>query len=224
MTVIRPNTFPPRSRPSRAAAVRVVRNHGERALDRMNTREALIRCGIELLTEQGFRTTSIEEVLNRVGVPKGSFYHFFKSKEDFGTAVIENYVGYYTKKMGGIFRNADRSPLNRLRDFIDVSKEGMVRFHFRRGCLVGNMGQELANVSDTFRTQLETVLQSWEDMLTECLEDAIRTGEISLNSDPRALSCFFWMGWEGAILRSKLTRSAEPIDHFCSLFFERVAV
>ena len=83
------------SRPPGVGLQRVVRKHGERATDRMNTREALIRCGIELLTEQGFRTTSIEEVLNRVGVPKGSFYHFFKSKDDFGTAVIENYVDYY---------------------------------------------------------------------------------------------------------------------------------
>ena len=213
-----------RPRQSHGSGGRLVRKHGERALDRVNTREALIRCGIELLTEQGFRTTSIEEVLTRVGVPKGSFYHFFKSKDDFGTAVIQSYVDYYTKKMGGIFRNPSHTPLERLRNFIDISKEGMVRFRFRRGCLVGNMGQELANVSDTFRTQLEAVLQSWEDMLTECLESAIRAGEISSASDPRALSRFFWLGWEGAILRSKLRRSPEPIDHFCDMFFARVAV
>ena len=215
---------PVRARTTGAGRQRVVRKHGERALERVNTREALIRCGIECLTEQGFRTTSIEEVLNRVGVPKGSFYHFFKSKDDFGTAVINSYVEYYTKKMGGIFHNENKSPLDRLRDFIEVSKQGMVRFQFRRGCLVGNMGQELANVSDTFRHQLEAVLQSWEDLLTECLQRAIDVGEIAPNNDPRSLSRFFWLGWEGAILRAKLMRSAEPIDHFADLFFERVAV
>ena len=215
---------PARARPSAAGRQRVVRKHGERALERVNTREALIRCGIECLTEQGFRTTSIEDVLNRVGVPKGSFYHFFKSKDDFGTAVIDSYVDYYTKKMGGIFHNEAQSPLERLRHFIEVSKQGMVRFQFRRGCLVGNMGQELANVSDTFRNQLESVLQSWEDMLTECLQSAIDVGEMNASNNPRSLSRFFWLGWEGAILRAKLMRSAEPIDHFADLFFERVAV
>ena len=223
MTIYRPPASA-RTRASSSTLPRVVRKHGKRAFDRMNTREALIRCGIECLTEQGFRTTSIEEVLNRVGVPKGSFYHFFKSKDDFGTAVIDSYVEYYTKKMGSIFRNESESPLKRLRTFIEVSKKGMVRFQFRRGCLVGNMGQELANVSDRFRTQLEAVLQSWEDMLTECLQGAIDVGEIHADNDPRSLSRFFWIGWEGAILRSKLMRSAEPIDHFADLFFERVAV
>ena len=223
MTIYRPPSSV-RTRVSGSNLPRVVRKHGERAFDRMNTREALIRCGIECLTEQGFRTTSIEEVLNRVGVPKGSFYHFFKSKDDFGTAVIDSYVEYYTKKMGSIFHNESESPIKRLRTFIEVSKEGMIRFQFRRGCLVGNMGQELANVSDRFRTQLEAVLQSWEDMLMECLQGAIDLGEIHGDNDPRSLSRFFWIGWEGAILRSKLMRSAEPIDHFADLFFERVAV
>ena len=90
-----------------------------RSAARSDTRRALVWCGTELLTERGFQITGIEEVLKRVGVPKGSFYHHFKSKDDFGHAVIDNYEQYYAKKMERIFGNPDRSPVQRLKDFVE---------------------------------------------------------------------------------------------------------
>jgi TetR/AcrR family transcriptional repressor of nem operon len=54
---------------------------GTRSATRTDTRNALVWCGTELLTERGFQITGIDEVLKRVGVPKGSFYHYFKSKD-----------------------------------------------------------------------------------------------------------------------------------------------
>lgn len=181
-------------------------------------------CGTELLTERGFQVTGIEEVLKRVGVPKGSFYHFFKSKDEFGAAVIENYVAFYARKMDSIFHNTDLSALNRLKEFVQNAKRGMVKFEFRRGCLIGNLGQELASLDNNFREQLEAVLVSWEARVTACLEEAIRSGEIAPDNNAHALSRFFWIGWEGAILRSKLTRSLAPIDDFADLYFAKVAV
>jgi len=80
-----------------------VRSRGERAVERGDTKRALVWCGTELLTERGFQVTGIDEVLKRVGVPKGSFYHFFANKHEFGEAVIQNYVDYYARKMNRIF-------------------------------------------------------------------------------------------------------------------------
>ncbi len=200
-----------------------VRNRAKRAMGRADTRKALVWCGTELLTERGFQVTGIEEVLKRVGVPKGSFYNFFKSKDEFGAAVIDNYVNYYARKMDRIFGDKSRSPLQRLKDFVDNAKHGMSKFDFRRGCLIGNLGQELASVDSDFRWRLEAVLVSWEQRVSECLEEAIAIGEINKDSDAHALSRFFWIGWEGAILRAKLMRSLEPIDHFADLYFRKVA-
>jgi AcrR family transcriptional regulator len=76
----------------------LVRSRSQRALSRGDTRRALVWCGTELLTERGFQVTGIDEVLKRVGVPKGSFYHFFASKHAFGEAVIQNYVEYYAAR------------------------------------------------------------------------------------------------------------------------------
>ncbi|MDM7944548.1 MAG: TetR/AcrR family transcriptional regulator [Hydrogenophaga sp.] len=193
-----------------------------RSAARVDTRKDLVWCGTELLTERGFQITGIEEVLKRVGVPKGSFYHYFKSKDDFGHAVIDNYEQYYARKMDRIFGNVDRSPLQRLRDFVLNAKNGMVKFDFKRGCLIGNLGQELAALDTQFRERLESVLLSWERRVSGCLKEAIEVGELAPGQDPEALSRFFWVGWEGAILRAKLMRSLQPIDQFTAIYFDSV--
>lgn len=193
-----------------------------RSSTRTDTRNALVWCGTELLTERGFQITGIDEVLKRVGVPKGSFYHYFKSKDHFGHAVINNYEAYYAKKMDRIFGDSSQSPLQRLVNFTANAKNGMVKFDFKRGCLIGNLGQELAALDTQFRERLEGVLVSWEKRVAECLSESIEIGELAPGQDPQALSRFFWVGWEGAILRSKLMRSLEPIDQFTSIFFRSV--
>ena len=195
---------------------------GSRSATRTDTRNALVWCGTELLTERGFQITGIDEVLKRVGVPKGSFYHYFKSKDHFGHAVIDNYEAYYAKKMDRIFGDSSQSPLQRLVSFTVNAKNGMVKFDFKRGCLIGNLSQELAALDTQFRERLEGVLVSWEKRVAECLSESIDIGELAPGQDPQALSRFFWVGWEGAILRSKLMRSLEPIDQFTSIFFRSV--
>jgi len=197
---------------------------GNRAATRTDTRNALVWCGTELLTERGFQITGIDEVLKRVGVPKGSFYYYFKSKDHFGHAVIDNYEAYYAKKMDSIFNDTSQTPLQRLVNFTVNAKNGMVKFDFKRGCLIGNLGQELAALNTQFRERLEGVLVSWEKRVAVCLSEAIDIGEIAPGQDPQALSRFFWVGWEGAILRSKLMRSLEPIDQFTSIFFRSVLI
>jgi TetR/AcrR family transcriptional repressor of nem operon len=186
---------------------------------RGETKMALIWCGTELLTERGFQITGIEEILSRVGVPKGSFYHYFKSKQDFGIAVIDNYVDFYDEKMTRIFEDHSIPPLARIQRFVDEGKEGMTRYEFKRGCLIGNMGQELASLNDEFRTRLESVLTAWEARLKVCLDLAVASTELPINTDTAALSNFFWIGWEGAILRAKLTCSTAPLDQFATMFF-----
>ena len=192
------------------------------AKQRGDTRSAIIWCGTELLTERGFQITGIDEILSIVGVPKGSFYYYFKSKREFGVAVVDNYVQFYAQKMALLFDNPERTPLQRLQDFVDDGKLGMAKYDFKRGCLIGNMGQELAALNDEFRVRLEQVMQAWEARVTALLRLAQDLGEIAQTNDPESLSQFFWIGWEGAILRSKLTRSVAPLDQFAQIFFHKV--
>ncbi|MBZ0216767.1 MAG: TetR/AcrR family transcriptional regulator [Fimbriimonadaceae bacterium] len=190
---------------------------GEKA--RGATRERLIRCGIEILTEKGFASTGIDEILRKVGVPKGSFYHYFASKDDFGQAVIEGYAAYFAAKLDRWLLDDNVSPLSRMRNFVADAKNGMARHDFRRGCLIGNMGQELGTTHADFRDALEAVFCDWQTRITHCLQAAQAEGEIASGADCARLAEFFWIGWEGAILRAKLTRSNAPLDLFAEFFF-----
>lgn len=187
-----------------------------------DTRLALIRVGTEICTEQGFHVTGIEDVLKRVGVPKGSFYHFFSSKREFGEAVIENYAEYFERRLDRILKDTRMRPLERLKAFVKDAEKGMAKYQFRRGCLVGNLGQELGGLDDDFRARLEAVLLSWQKRTAECLAEAVAVGDLPATANVKRLAEFFWVGWEGAILRAKLSRSVTPLRHFAELYFSKV--
>lgn len=205
-----PVTEPSRRRPGRPPKV-----DGSR----LATRERLVRAGIEILTEQGFASTGIDAVLKRVGVPKGSFYHYFASKEAFGRAVIEGYAAYFARKLDRWLLDETSAPLGRLRDFVADGKAGLRRFGFRRGCLIGNLGQELGGTHDSLRAPLEAVFRDWQGRVARCLDDAVAAGELAPETDTARLAEIFWIGWEGAILRAKLVRDTTPVDLFAEHFF-----
>ncbi|WP_375738320.1 TetR/AcrR family transcriptional regulator [Pseudomonas boanensis] len=179
-----------------------------------DTRAALVRCGMEILTEQGFVATGIDAVVKRTGVPKGSFYHYFASKEAFGQAVLESYAGYFAHKLDRCFLQKSVPPLQRLRNFVEDAKSGMIRYQFRRGCLVGNLGQEVAVLPESFPERLESTLRSWEQRLATCLRDAQGAGELAPDADCEGLAAFFWIGWEGAVQRARLVQRCTPLDVF----------
>jgi len=187
-------------------------------------RDRLIWCGTALLTEKGFNSTGIEEILKQVNVPKGSFYHYFKNKEGFGEAVIDNYADYFSQKLDRHLSNDSLPALQRLQSFIQEIKQGMAKYQYQRGCLVGNMGQELANSNDKFRMQLEAVFQTWQQQVSNCLQLAQIEGTLANDANCDYLAEFFWIGWEGAVLRSKLTRNDQPLTIFSTQFFALLPV
>lgn len=142
----------------------------------VETRELLVRAGLEALTEKGFSSTGIDEVLKRVGVPKGSFYHYFDSKEAFGAELIERYARYFAHKLERHFGDASRQPLDRLWAFVEDARVGMKRHDFRRGCLIGNLGQEMAALPESFRALLNAVFLDWEQRFARCLKAAQQQG------------------------------------------------
>jgi TetR/AcrR family transcriptional repressor of nem operon len=183
------------------------------------TREALIRGGTELLTEKAFLSTGLDEMLKRAGVAKGSFYHYFESKEAFGLLVVDNYDVYFCRKLDRLLLDATHPPLARLAAFMREGMAGMQRHDFRRGCLIGNLAQELASLHDGFRARLEQVFDGWQQRVATCLEAARADGAIRADLDCLALAAFFWMGWEGAVLQAKLVRSTAPLAVFATQFF-----
>jgi AcrR family transcriptional regulator len=134
----------PRGRPSR---------HGQSYAD---TRALLIRRGTELLSQRGVSATSLDEVLKSVGVPKGSFYHYFPSKDAFVLATLDAYADYLSRKLDRHFTNPALTPLARLQAFVDDACQGVERYDFSRGCLVGNLGQEAGCLDEAIQKGWKT--------------------------------------------------------------------
>jgi TetR/AcrR family transcriptional repressor of nem operon len=183
------------------------------------TRELLLRAGVAVLTEKGFSSAGIEEILRLAEVPKGSFYHFFDSKEAFGLELIDRYAAYFARKLDRILTNERRTPLERLHDFVADAEGGMRRYHFKRGCLVGNLGQEMSVLPENFRERLQQVFVDWEGRTARCLREAQTAKEISNKVDCASLAKFFWIGWEGAVLRAKLDGGPAALHTFADGFF-----
>ena len=188
-----------------------------------DTRRALIRCGVELLTEQGLNTTGIEQVLKRVSVPKGSFYHYFDSKDAFGREVLAEYGKFFERRLRRILLNPNRPPLERIQDLLQESLTGMEKYTWRRGCLVGNLGQEVTLLPDDFRDQIEKIFRVWEALLSQCLQEAQANQSIHPSVECEQLAAFFWIGWEGAIMRARLCESAHPLTIFVRGFLAGIA-
>jgi TetR/AcrR family transcriptional repressor of nem operon len=178
----------------------------------------LIQRGTELLTERGVSATALDEVLKSVGVPKGSFYHYFPSKDAFVLATLDSYAAYLLRKLDRHFGNAALPPLGRLQAFVDDACRGVTRYAFSRGCLVGNLGQEVSCLAPAIQQRLEEIFQAWEARLATCLAEGTAAGELPATADCAALAHAFWIGWEGAILRARLMRSTEPMQAFFRLF------
>ena len=185
-----------------------------------DTREALIRCGMELLTEQGFINTGLDQILKKVNVPKGSFYHYFENKEAFGYVVLESYSQYFIHKLDKYLEHSDLPALERLQAFMQDAIEGVERFDFKHGCLVGNLTQESGCSHEFFKQKLEVVFKQWRQRIANCLELAQTEGSLAPDADCKKLADFFWIGWEGAVMHSKLNQNKHAMELFGEQFFK----
>ncbi|WP_346796164.1 TetR family transcriptional regulator C-terminal domain-containing protein [Halomonas sp. Bachu 37] len=188
------------------------------------TRDRLLDTGAELIGNHGYNATGINAVLKASGVPKGSFYHYFASKEDFGLAVIDRVALSYDEKLTHLLEDTRVAPLDRLRGYFAAGREDMLTCDHTHGCLIGNLGQEMAGQSDVFRDRLDKVFQQWEQHFVRCLTDAQRQSHVDSTLDIEALASFILAGWEGAILRAKTLKSVEPMQRFENILFSRLLV
>ncbi|PUA18455.1 TetR/AcrR family transcriptional regulator [Glaciimonas sp. PCH181] len=185
-------------------------------------RAELIRIGVEIFTEKGFHNTPLDEVVKAAGVPKGSFYYYFENKETYTLAVIEGYADYFAHKLDRILTDSSIQPLDRIKAFTLDATAGMARFDYKRGCLIGNLGQELAALDDKFRLALLSVLTDWRQRIQACLDEAKVTGHLRADANSEALARYFWIAWEGAVLCSKLEKSSAPLDDASNAFIEHL--
>jgi len=200
-------------------AIKPRRGRRPKALaDDVDTKALLIRSGLEHLTEFGFTASGIDRVLKRVGVPKGSFYYYFASKEAFGKELIDSYDTFFSKKLDVFLLDEAYSPVERLARYVDDAQKTMKKYEFKRGCLIGNLGQEVDSLPESYRGLLLDVFLGWQQRVEVCLRLAQKNGELSVTANCKQLAEFFWIAWEGAVSRAKLVKSYTPLANFFGYF------
>ncbi|RJG04191.1 TetR/AcrR family transcriptional regulator [Noviherbaspirillum sedimenti] len=189
---------------------------------RVDKRALLIEIGTAIFTQKGFSSTGLDEIVQAAEVPKGSFYYYFPSKDEYAIEVIRNYAQYFARKLERTLEDDSLTPLERLKAFTRDAASGVQRFEFKRGCLIGNLGQEMASIEEEFRVVLLEVLSDWRNRFRICLDEAKAIKEITTQVDSAELARFFWSAWEGAVLCAKLERSTAPLENVSRLFFEQM--
>ena len=187
------------------------------------TKSRLLATGTDMLLERGYGGLSLQELLDRTGIPKGSFYHHFASKEDMALQAVARYTTLGHTLLDTCLALPDRSPLDRLRLFFEQLSEFYASQGYL-GCLLGALGQELSGVSEPFRRTIEECLASLAARIGDCLEEARAAGDLPAGTDCSALADILLNAWEGAALRSRLLRSPAPLQAAVEFCFQGAAM
>lgn len=186
------------------------------------TRATIVSIASQLLRVNGYHGTGIDAVLKQAKVPKGSFYHYFHSKDDLGLAIIDQAAHELGLKLDLHFGNQQLSPLGQLRAYFEATIEAQRQSECTRGCLFGTLGLELASHSSGMRQRIADCLADWERRVADCLTRAQAAGELAPRFAAQELAAFILSSWEGAILRSKITKSVDPLTSFIALLFAQI--
>ena len=183
-----------------------------------NIREQLLNQGISIFINQGYHGTGIKEVVDRVKVPKGSFYNYFKSKEDFGAEVIRQYARQITANMDAWLNDPEKDALDALRQFFD--QEILRHQKARAGCLIGNLGAELGDSSELCRQAMSESLQLMEQRSIRVLKQAQKQGTVRNDLTAEELASILLNAYEGALLRMQIEKSVEPLRQFIKIMVD----
>jgi len=170
--------------------------------------------GMEILWSKGYNATSVNDIVKAADVPKGSFYFYFKSKEDFVIKALEKYFSMHFGPANEILNDKTKSPKTRLIEFheyrIRILKDEM---GCQMGCMACNLGSEMADHSENIRKVIEEKENKVIDQIVAVMEEAQQLGEIDSSMDVRAVTEFIEDSGKGAMVTMKEKKSADPIDN-----------
>ena len=175
-------------------------------------RERLLEAGVALFAELGYHGTGVKDIVERAGVPKGSFYNYFESKEAFGAAILHHYAQDQAAEWKQYsLEVASPDPLLALRGIYTRIVGDYEDCDDRYGCLVGNFAGEIAQSSDLCRVAARRTVNEWRVGCADYLRHGQEYGSVRRDLSADAMADVFWNAWEGSLLRMKLDDSVEPL-------------
>jgi TetR/AcrR family transcriptional repressor of nem operon len=186
---------------------------------RPSKREEIARAALQGFHTRGFHATGIADITMAAGVPKGSFYNHFSSKEESATEAIGRYGD---SRRFDILTTPGRPPLQRLRAHFEHLGAETVESGYARGCLIGNFSAEVGDHNDELRAALRSGFDTWGRHIRQVLTEAQEAGDLAPGLDVAATSLFLLSAWEGTLLTARADKSHAPFEAFFRTTFEVV--
>ncbi|MGS0676622.1 TetR/AcrR family transcriptional regulator [Shewanella sp. 0m-4] len=178
--------------------------------DPQQTRQHIIDSGYSLISSKGFSNVGLSQILKFADVPKGSFYHYFKSKEQFGEEVINSYFKTYLSSIDSLFAPENGSGLERLMSYWLRWQSTQSDACIDQKCLVVKLSAEVSDLSEPMRLALDKGSSAVIARLASCIEAGIEDGSLTAMNAAYTAETLYQM-WLGASLRNKLTRDPNVI-------------
>jgi len=187
-----------------------------------NAKERILEAGTAAIVAKSYNGCGLKEILDAAEVPKGSFYHYFKSKEDFGVAIIERASDEYATWTREILNDRKQSPIARLRTYFEQMVEHYMEAGPDRECLIAKLALEISQLSEPMRAAIKFAYDHWSGLLAKTLREAQAAGELSEHYDPDALADFLVNAWEGVTIRMQINRDVELLNSYMEMVFDRI--
>ena len=183
-------------------------------------REKIVDAALDRFHALGYSACGVQEIVDKAGVPKGSFYNYFKAKELLALEVLEIYARGSKRES---LADQNIPPLKRLRDHFELMASRYAAFGYHKGCLIGNLAAEASEETPLLRKALAQSLKRWTQAITAVLQEGQRDRSIIASLDPAKTARFLINSWEGAIIRMKIEDSRQPLDDFFAITFPLLA-
>ena len=181
-----------------------------------DTREHLLSTGEAVIRGKGFAAVGLAEILAEAGVPKGSFYHYFKSKEAFGTDMLARYFQSYDRQLQQLLSRPGSTARKLLLDYYMrwASHEGG---NCQQACLAVKLSGEVSDLSESMREVLAAGMRSVEKRLADAIRRGQQEGSLHADIDADTLAPALYTLWVGAELMAKVQRSSQPLQQALQL-------
>jgi len=185
------------------------------ANQRLDKRELILAKGAEVMTRRGYHGAGVQEIVQAAGVPKGSFYHYFVSKEEFALQALQQVYGPRLQRYAQALEKPTLSPRARILGYYGELVEHFARQEKREyHCFIGSLSFEMADISPTLGAEVDSILQRSAAILQACLQQAQSAGELAADEDCRSLASFITSAWQGALTRLKVSNNTRALADF----------
>lgn len=180
-------------------------------MSRNENRQLILQKGAMLVHRKGFHNSSINDIVQEAAVPKGSFYNYFKSKEDFAIAILEVYEIRFNEFIATSLLNNHLKPLKRLKVFLTDFEDHYKSINSSLGCPIGNLAEEISDINNNIRLKIVEKFNGLKNRIKNVLDEAQRQNELAREINTEEMSDFILNSWEGALLRMKAEKSIYPL-------------